>query len=74
LGLVLTRLVGSREETLAQAIVAGQRVESVWDTIEALLSAYGDGVDGQLAEFRRWRRSATATGGDATRPSRAPGR
>jgi hypothetical protein len=57
-GLVLTRLVGSREETLAQAIVAGQRVESVWDTIEALLSTYGEGVDGQLAEFRRWRRTA----------------
>lgn len=57
-GLVLMGLVGSRDETLARAIVAGQRVENVWDTIEAVLVAYGDGTSDQLAEFRTWRRKA----------------
>lgn len=59
-GLVLMGLVGSREETLARAVVAGQRVENVWDTIEALLVAYGERVEDQLAEFRRWRRQANS--------------
>jgi hypothetical protein len=57
-GLVLVGLVGSGEESLAQAVVAGQRVESVWDTIEALLSVHGERDADQLAEFRSWRRSA----------------
>ena len=57
-GLVLMGLVGSRDETLARAVVAGQRVENVWETTEALLVAYGDRVADQLAEFRRWRRNA----------------
>ena len=57
-GLVLMGLVGSRDETVARAVVAGQRVENVWDTIDALLVAYGDRVTEQLAEFRAWRRAA----------------
>ncbi len=57
-GLVLMGLVGSRDETMARAMVAGQRVENVWDTIEALLVAYGDSVTEQLEEFRSWRRAA----------------
>jgi hypothetical protein len=60
-GLVLMGLVGSQDETLARAVVAGQRVESVWDTIEALLVAYGEGVSEQLAEFHSWRRTANAS-------------
>ncbi len=59
-GLVLMGLVGSREETLARAVVAGQRVENVWETIEALLVAYGERAAEQLDEFRRWRRNANA--------------
>jgi hypothetical protein len=59
-GLVLMGLVGSQDETLARAVVAGQRVENVWETIEALLVAYGDSVSEQLAEFRSWRRTANA--------------
>jgi hypothetical protein len=57
-GLVLTGLLGSDEETLAQAVVAGQRVESVWDTTEAVLATYGDPVADHLVDFRSWRRSA----------------
>ena len=57
-GLVLMGLVGSRDETVARAVVAGQRVENVWDTIDALLATYGDGVSEQLSEFRAWRRAA----------------
>jgi hypothetical protein len=57
-GLVLMGLLGSREESLARAVVAGQRVENVWATIEALLVAYGEPVEEQLAEFRLWRRNA----------------
>jgi hypothetical protein len=57
-GLVLMGLVGSRDETLARAVVAGQRVENVWETIESLLSAYGDDTAEELGIFRTWRRSA----------------
>ncbi len=57
-GLVLMGLVGSRDETLARAVVAGQRVENVWATIEALLSASGDETADQLAAFQEWRRAA----------------
>lgn len=57
-GLVLMGLVGSRDETLARAVVAGQRVENVWATVEALLSAYGSETAEELAAFRAWRRSA----------------
>ncbi len=56
-GLVLMGLVGSRDETLARAVVAGQRVENVWATIDALLSAHGSDATDQLAVFRSWRRS-----------------
>ena len=41
-GLALMSLVGSQDETLARAVVAGQRVENVWDSVEALLASYGD--------------------------------
>lgn len=57
-GLVLMGLVGSRDETLARALVAGQRVENVWATVEALLSAHGPDTAEELAAFRSWRRSA----------------
>ena len=57
-GVVLMGLVGSRDEVLARAVVAGQRVENVWETIEALLAAYGDDAAEELGTFRRWRRSA----------------
>ena len=57
-GLVLMSLVGSRDEALARAVVAGQRVENVWETIESLLSTYGDDTTTELADFRSWRRSA----------------
>lgn len=57
-GLVLMGLVGSRDETLARAVVAGQRVENVWATIEALLSAAGRDTGDQLAAFQTWRRAA----------------
>ncbi len=57
-GLVLMSLVGSRDETLARAVVAGQRVENVWETIEALLASYGDDAVEELAAFKTWRRSA----------------
>jgi len=57
-GLVLMGLVGTPDETLARAVVAGQRVENVWETIESLLSAYGDATAEELAAFRAWRRSA----------------
>jgi hypothetical protein len=57
-GLVLMSLVGSRDEALARAVVAGQRVENVWETVEALLSSYGDEAATELADFRTWRRSA----------------
>jgi len=59
-GLVLMGLVGSRDETLARAVVAGQRVENVWETIDALLVAYGDPVAEQRSEFGSWRRTANA--------------
>ena len=51
-------LVGSRDEALARAVVAGQRVENVWETIEALLSSYGEEAANELSDFRLWRRSA----------------
>ncbi len=57
-GLVLMSLVGSRDESLARAVVAGQRVENVWETIEALLASYGEDATGELAAFKTWRRSA----------------
>ncbi len=57
-GIVLMGLVGSRDETLARAVVAGQRVENVWETIESLLVAYGETTTEELATFRSWRRSA----------------
>jgi hypothetical protein len=57
-GFVLMSLVGSRNETLARAVVAGQRVENVWETTEALLHAYGDTAELELASFQAWRRSA----------------
>ena len=57
-GLMLMSLVGSRDETLARAVVAGQRVENVWETVEALLASYGDDAEEELAAFRAWRRTA----------------
>jgi hypothetical protein len=57
-GMVLMELVGSSDETLARAVVAGQRVENVWETIEALLAANGTEDNGELSAFRTWRRSA----------------
>jgi hypothetical protein len=57
-GLVLMSLVGSRDEALARAVVAGQRVENVWETIESLLLSYGDDTATELVDFRAWRRSA----------------
>jgi hypothetical protein len=57
-GIVLMGLVGSQDETLARAVVAGQRVENVWETIEALLVARGDATAEKLVTFRAWRRSA----------------
>jgi hypothetical protein len=57
-GHVLMGLIGSRDETLARAIVAGQRVENVWETIEVVLSGPSGGTPEELAEFRAWRRSA----------------
>jgi len=57
-GVLLMSLVGSRDEALARAVVAGQRVENVWATIEALLSSYESNTADALAAFRSWRRSA----------------
>jgi hypothetical protein len=57
-GHVLMGLVGNSDETLARAVVAGQRVENVWETIEALLSSRGDNCAEELAVFRAWRRGA----------------
>jgi hypothetical protein len=57
-GLVLTGLFGNQQETVAQAVVAGQRVENVWETIEVLLSSDAETLADQLIEFRSWRRSA----------------
>lgn len=57
-GLVLMSLVGSRDESLARAVVAGQRVENVWETVEALLASYRDDAEEELAAFRAWRRTA----------------
>jgi hypothetical protein len=57
-GMVLMSLVGSRDEAMARAVVAGQRVENVWETVEALLASFGDDAGDVLAEFRLWRRSA----------------
>jgi hypothetical protein len=59
-GFMLMGLVGSPEESLARAVVAGQRVENVWETTEALLAAYGEATAEELALFRSWRRSANA--------------
>ena len=38
--------------------MAGQRVENVWETIEALLSTHGSDTADSLGAFRSWRRSA----------------
>jgi hypothetical protein len=57
-GLALMSLVGSRDETLARAVVAGQRVENVWDSVEALLASYGDDAADERAAFQSWRRRA----------------
>jgi hypothetical protein len=57
-GLMLMSLVGSRDETLARAVVAGQRVENVWETVSALLASYGDDAEEELAAFQAWRRTA----------------
>jgi hypothetical protein len=57
-GLVLMGLVGSRDEAMARAVVAGQRVENVWETVESLLSTHGPDTEQELAEFRTWRRRA----------------
>ena len=57
-GLVLMSLVGSRDESLARAVVAGQRVENVWETVEALLASYGSDAEEELTAFRAWRRTA----------------
>jgi hypothetical protein len=57
-GFVLMELVGRQDDALAQAVVAGQRVENVWDTIEALLSAYDDDASEVLVAFTGWRRNA----------------
>lgn len=59
-GFMLMGLVGSPHEALARAVVAGQRVENVWETTEALLAAYGEATAEELALFRAWRRSANA--------------
>jgi hypothetical protein len=57
-GFVLMELVGRHDDALAQAVVAGQRVENVWDTIEALLSAYHDDARQLLETFMQWRQHA----------------
>ena len=57
-GLVLMSLVGSRDEAMARAVVAGQRVENVWETVESLLSTHGTETEQELAEFKTWRRRA----------------
>ena len=57
-GLVLMSLVGSRDETLARAVVAGQRVENIWETVAALLGSYGEAAEEELAAFQAWRRTA----------------
>jgi hypothetical protein len=57
-GLALMSLVGSHDETLARAVVAGQRVENVWDSVEALLASYGDDAADERAAFQSWRRNA----------------
>ena len=59
-GFMLMGLVGSPDESLARAVVAGQRVENVWETTEALLAAYGEATAEELGFFRSWRRSANA--------------
>ncbi len=59
-GFMLMGLLGSPDESLARAVVAGQRVENVWETTEALLGAYGEATAEELALFRTWRRSANA--------------
>jgi hypothetical protein len=57
-GLVLMSLVGSRDETLARAVVAGQRVENIWETVSALLASYGEEATAELVAFQAWRRTA----------------
>jgi hypothetical protein len=57
-GLLLMSLLGSNDDALARAVVAGQRVENVWETTESLLVTYGDDTVDELAEFKSWRRSA----------------
>ena len=59
-GFMLMGLVGTPHESLARAVVAGQRVENVWETTEALLAAYGEATAEELALFQAWRRSANA--------------
>ena len=59
-GFMLMGLLGSAEESLARAVVAGQRVENVWETTEALLAAYGETTVEELALFQSWRRNANA--------------
>jgi hypothetical protein len=59
-GFMLMGLVGSPHESMARAVVAGQRVENVWETTEALLAAYGDTTAAELDLFQAWRRSANA--------------
>ncbi|MHB1517297.1 MAG: hypothetical protein ACYCVN_06825 [Acidimicrobiales bacterium] len=57
-GFVLMELVGENDESLAQAVVAGQRVENVWDTTEALLVARMGDEDRLVRAFRAWRQRA----------------
>jgi hypothetical protein len=59
-GFMLMGLLGSPHESMARAVVAGQRVENVWETTEALLAAYGETTAEELTLFRSWRRSANA--------------
>ena len=73
-GLVLMGLVGSRDEALARAVVAGQRVENVWETIEALLSSYGEEPLTSCRSSGSGDGVPTSFAGAVTRPSTAPGR
>src|SRR5580704_8415006 len=57
-GLVLIGLIGSQDGAVAQAIVAGQSTQSIWDTIETILETWGSDGEAELEIFRRWRRIA----------------